>query len=310
MGGHMVRRLTLMSAIVFFFFSLLLTLPALAKSRSSFETAPPPPEGMSLIYMYRIKVPPGLRTPKIIIDGEVISTLPNNSHTWFYLSPGTHTIKTKWGFMSDVPDIEFVANISPNQTHYLKMEGSVRSWGAGTTKVYTGIKEVMEGEALADLSGSKKYVPAEKQTASASPSSAPEVGSKSEFEKAPAPPEEYAVVYIYRPDSPPILRSPKIIVDGKETLKLSNKSYSWFYVRAGNHTIATEWGIFGGAQEKNISLTVENGKTYYLRAGGTKSSQGSYDSYHSTLDPVDENLAGRELKKITRYIPATPQTAE
>lgn len=307
----MIRRLTLTLAIVFFLFSFLSVGPTLARAaKSSFETAPRPPEGMSLIYMYRIKVPPGLRTPKIIVDGEAISTLPNNSHTWFYLSPGTHTIKTKWGFMSDVPDIEFVANISPNQIHYLKMEGSVRSWGMGTTKVYTGIKEVPEGEALADLSKSKQYVAAEKQTTSASPSSAPEVGSKTDFEKAPAPPEGYAVVYIYRPDSPPILRSPKIIVDGKETLKLSNKAYSWFYVRPGNHAVATEWGIFGGAQEKNISLTVENGKTYYLRAGGTKSSQGSYDSYHSTLDPVDENLAGKELKKITRYIPATPQTVE
>lgn len=305
----MARKLVWMSIIISFLFSCLLTLPAYARSKSSFEVAPPPPEGMSLVYMYRIKVPPGLRTPKILVDGEEISKLPNNSHTWFYLSPGTHTIKTKWGFMSDVPDIEFVANISPDQIYYLKMEGSVRSWGMNSTKVYTGIKEVSEADALSDLTKSKQYVVAEK---SKTPSSLPasEEESSADAEKAPLPPEGYATICIYRPNSPPIIRSPKIIVDGKNVLKLSNKAYSWFYVRPGEHTIATDWGMFRGAQEKNISLTVESGRTYYLRASGTKSSQGSYDSYHSTLDSVDENLAGKELNKLTRYIPASPQTVE
>lgn len=75
---------------------------------------------MALIYMYRIKVPPGLHTPKVLVDGAVVTTLPNNSYTWFYLSPGTHTIKTKWGFLAEVPDIEFVANVLSHQIYLLE----------------------------------------------------------------------------------------------------------------------------------------------------------------------------------------------
>lgn len=90
-------------------------------------------------------------------------------------------------------------------------------------------------------------------------------------------------------------------------LKLSNKTFSWFYVQAGSHTVATQWGSFERALEKQLSFTVENGRTYYLSAGGTKSAQGSYDSFHTNFNLVDENLAGKEMQKISRYVPAASQ---
>lgn len=263
---------------------------------------------MALVYMYRIKVPPGMYAPKVLVDGDVVTTLPNNAYTWFYLSPGTHTIKTKWIGFAGVPDIEFVANVVAQQTYYLKMEGSVRSWGVGVIKTFTAIKEVAESVALVDLERSKKYAPAGAQAASAEASSEPEGAATIPVEKAPAPPAGYATVYIYRPDSPPKIRSPKILVDGQEMLKLANKAFSWFYVPAGSRTVATRWGSFERALEKQLSFTVENGRTYYVRAGGTRSMQGTYDAFHTSLDLVDENLAGKEMQKISRYVPSASQT--
>lgn len=284
---------------------LALAIPQIAESaKSSFEAAPNPPDGMALVYMYRIKVPPGMRTPKVVVDGDAISKLPNNAYTWFYLKPGTHTIKTKWGFMSDIPDLEFVANVAANQTYYLKMSGSMTSWGRAGTKVHTGIKEVPQGEALAELEKAKQYVAASAETATATSEAATETALNAAPESAPAPREGHAVIYIYRPGSPPILHSPKILVDGKQTLKLSNKSYSWFYVPAGNHSITTDWGYFGKSMAKSVSLSAESGAIYYIRAGGTKSTQGMTDIYHTSLDPVDATLAVKEIKKLKKYIAA------
>lgn len=286
---------------------LILALPLIAESaKSSFEPAPAPPDGMALVYMYRIKVPPGMRTPKIVVDGDTVSKLPNNAYTWFYVKPGTHTIKTKWGAFSDIPDLEFVATIAANQTYYLKMSGSVRSWGSMGTKVHTGVKEVPQSEALADLQKAKKYAEASAEVAAPESEVAAEAALATAPEASPAPREGYAVIYIYRPDSPPIMRSPKILVDGKETLKLSNKSYSWFYVLVGNHSVKTHWGYFDKSMAKSVSLTVESGGTYYVRAGGTKSIQGTYDEYHTSLDPVDATLAVKEIKKLKKFIPADP----
>lgn len=283
---------------------LVLAIPLIAESaKSSFEAAPNPPDGMALVYMYRIKVPPGMRTPKVVVDGDAISKLPNNAYTWFYVKPGTHTIKTKWGLFADIPELELVATIDANQTYYLKMSGSVKSWGAGTTKVHTGIKEVSQSEALADLQKAKKYVVASAETATSDTEEAAEAAPVTAPEGGPAPREGYAVIYVYRPDSPPIFKSPKILVDGKETLKLSNKSYSWFYVPVGNHRVKTDWGYFGKSMVKSISISAESGATYYIRAGGTKSMQWSSDVYHTSLDPVDATLAVKEIKKLKKYIP-------
>lgn len=71
--------------------------------------------------------------------------------------------------------------------------------------------------------------------------------------------------------------------------------------------MATQWGSFGRALEKQVSFTAENGGTYYVRAGGTRSIQGTYDVFHTSLDLVDEHLAGKEMQKISRYVPAASQ---
>jgi hypothetical protein len=271
--------------------------------KGPFESAPPPPEGSSLIYIYRIKVPPGMRTPKILVDSAEVTKLPNNSYSWFYVAPGSHSIKTKWGFMTDVPDLEMVADILPNQTYYLKMQGSVRSWGVGQTRTYTAIKEVSESEALGDLKKDIKYYPADMQTAK---TEAPAKQTDA-FSQATAPPDGYALVYVYRPGSPPILHRAKIMVGNKTVLKLPNKNYSWFYLREGSQTVYT---ISSGIFSKNkiqVPLNVQAGATYYLRLSGTKSQWGSADVYNTRLDPVDADLATKELAKIKSYEPAEIQ---
>lgn len=286
---------------------------ALAK-KGAFEAAPPPPEGSSLVYIYRIKVPPGLRTPKILVDGTAALQLPNNSYSWFYVTAGTHAIKTKWGFMAEVPDLEFVATILPNQTHYLKLEGSERSWGIGRTKIYTGIKEVTESEAQQDLQKKLTYSPAETPDVATGTVAQKSTDSKNlteSFTEAAPPLAGYSLVYIYRPDAPPALRRATILVGGKAALKLPNKAYSWFYLREGDHKVRTSWGtIYRGVKIVEIPLNVHAGATYYLRLSGTKTVGIAYDGHASRLDPVDAELAAKELAKIKSYEPADIQNVD
>lgn len=308
----MITKTSLLVALLCTMF-LITPFDALAK-KGAFESAPPPPEGSSLVYIYRIKVPPGMRTPKILVDSEEALKLPNNSYSWFYVTPGTHAIKTKWGFMSDVPDLEFVATILPNQTHYLKLQGSVQSWGLGRTRVYTGIKEVTETEAHQDLQKSLTYSPAEVQTVASGAAAKPSTASKNiteAFSEAAPPPAGYALVYIYRPDAPPTFRRATILVGGKAALKLPNKAYSWFYLREGDHKIKTNWGaIYKGVKIVEIPLNAQSGATYYLRLSGTKTVGISYDGHASRLDPVDAELATKELAKIKSYEPADMQSVD
>lgn len=301
----MIRRLSL---LILFLAIIVIADPAEAK-KVEFQAAPPPPEGYGLVYIYRIKVPPGMRTPKILVDGTPALKLPDNSYSWFYVSPGSHAIKSVWGFMSDVPELEFVANVQPGQTYWLKLKGTVQSWGIGKSRVFTGIEEVASAVALTELEGVKKYSPAMIEKVTASPVVRDAV--KQIFEGAPPPPAGYALVYIYRPDSPPTLRRAGILVDEKEVLKLPNKGYSWFYVSEGSHTVKTNWGsIYRGVPVVEMALPAEAGKTYYIRLSGTKVPQGTYDAHTSTLDLVTGSLGNKELVVIKKYAPADLQKVD
>ncbi len=301
----MTKQLALWSALV----GLLLSAAPLTTEakKNVFTPAPPPPAGQSLVYIYRIKVPPALRSPKILVDGTAKTKLPNNSYSWFYVKAGTHAIKTKWGFMSDVPDLEFVANVLPDQTHYLKLEGSERSWGLGRTKIYTGIKEMPESEALKDLEKVKSYAAAGDASTIAddeteAPAPAASAAENRDFPRAEPPSGDYALVYIYRPDAPPAFRRAGIVVDDREVVKLPNKAYSWFYLKEGSHTIKTSWGkIYRGVDLVEIPLTVQASGTYYLRLSGTKVPMVTYDRHTSRLDPVDAALADKEMRVLRDY---------
>jgi len=269
--------------------------------RSKFQEAPPPPEGYALVYMYRLKTQPAMRKAKILVDGEKTTVLSNKSYTWFYLSPGSHTLRTKWGFMAaDIPELEGVIKAYPNSVHYIKMSGSIRDWGTGSFTTYSGIKEVSQAEAMKDLAKTKKYNPAFVETVgriSTAKLSQRQQERAASFKYALPPQEGYSLVYFYRPKSPPSLKAPKVLVDKKEIFKLKNKSYTWLYIRAGQHTISTEWGWLGRGMNKYIKMNLASGTTYYLRFSGTTGSK-----HNTSLNAVDGYLAKKEFSKLKRHI--------
>jgi len=284
--------------------------------RQGFQSAPPPPAGFALVYVYRVKASFG-RTPKIVVDGDDVSKLPNNAYTWFYAAPGSHSIRTKWGFMAEIPEIEGLIHVAPGGTYFVKLQGRKMAWGLNATKVNIGLKEVPESEALEDLKKAKKYYAAMVETigsgaaaADLTKKSADKV-AKSKFEAAPPPPPGYGLVYIYRPDCPPRMRGARIVVGEEQVAKLTNKAYTWFYLSEGSHALSTNWGkIYKGADKVNFNLNVVAGESYYYRLTGTTVTNYTYDSHTSTLDQVTANLAKKELPRIRKYVPAEKQQVQ
>jgi hypothetical protein len=296
----MRKILPLILGFLLLSFSLTVSEPVFAKSvRAKFQPAPPPPSGYALVYMYRIKVEPSLRKAQILVDGEKTTALSNKSYTWFYLSPGSHTLRTKWGFMAEVPELEGVIYAKSNSVHYVKMSGSVRGSGS-YYRTTSGISEVSEATAMSDLTKAKKYIAATIQKVgrvSTAKMTQKEQSRSASFQYAPPPKDGYSLVYFYRPKSPPALKSPKVFVGGKQFFKLANKSYTWLYIKAGKHSVSTNWGFLGKGMNRRLNIDVASGTTYYLRFSSSSGTQSN-----TKIRAVDGYLAEKEFPKLKKYI--------
>lgn len=76
-----------------------------------------------------------------------------------------------------------------------------------------------------------------------------------------------AAVYFYRPsEMSGRLISPTISADGKELGKLANDSYAVAYLPPGPTELRSLWpGIPGTRRDDSVSVSLEAGKSYYLR---------------------------------------------
>ncbi|MBF0105053.1 MAG: DUF2846 domain-containing protein [Deltaproteobacteria bacterium] len=132
--------------------------------KKRFQHVPPKP-GYATVYLYRTRGQPDLRKPKITVDGDPVIHLPNKSWTYFYLGTGSHVVKSKWGFMAAMPEMEAVVEIQPDRQYFLRFSSSQFSWGFGAdtmhTKSSSALREVTEDEAMKDMKKIKKYAPAE-----------------------------------------------------------------------------------------------------------------------------------------------------
>lgn len=82
-----------------------------------------------------------------------------------------------------------------------------------------------------------------------------------------APPPGLAAVYFYQPpEMTASLRKPKLYVNGAELGRLPNGSYALAYLPPGQIEVRSKWsGLPGAGRDDEASLTLEAGKTYYLR---------------------------------------------
>jgi hypothetical protein len=142
------------------------------------------------------------------------------------------------------------------------------------------------------------------------------VGCETVSEKAPrfhpaiAPPDGYAVVYLYRFDAPPYTRTIKFSMTGKPLLDAPERAYTWVYAKAGTHTVIGDWPNVSGWTPASTTFTVESGKSYFVRAvGRLERTPGGFfsgssitpTSYVTNLPP---NVGLAEITACCRYMRA------
>lgn len=81
--------------------------------------------------------------------------------------------------------------------------------------------------------------------------------------------KEKAIVYIYRPHSPPVLRTPEIRVNGSVIGDLSHWGYFGFTVDPGSYSVEVDWAWDTLIEDSTINFTAKAGETHYLRVASS-----------------------------------------
>src|SRR5574341_1341673 len=85
------------------------------------------------------------------------------------------------------------------------------------------------------------------------------------FHQAPKPGPGHALVYLYRVDTWPVVRSDAFFtVDGKRVAVLPANSYTWFHVPAGKYRMEQTWDMVHVPPATRQDFLAREGSTSYL----------------------------------------------
>lgn len=116
------------------------------------------------------------------------------------------------------------------------------------------------------------------------------------------------VLYIYRQGAYPVMRTPTVLVDGKEIFDPPEKAYTWIYLPEGNHRVTIDWSWDTGWPDLSFELPIESGKSHFLKLsgsfeylGGSWETKWEAGSIAADIPPAE---AERELRSCCKYIEA------
>jgi hypothetical protein len=134
------------------------------------------------------------------------------------------------------------------------------------------------------------------------------------FTPAPTAPDGYATVYFYRLGAQPYGKELRVNVNGKRVLEMPENAYTYVYVKAGTHTVLTDWynPPLAPMPYSSAAFTLEAkaGETYYLRQiTDTSIAPSSFlgptlFSHRSAIIPLPAARGSSELKACCRLMPS------
>lgn len=153
-------------------FTSLLVACAAPSNAPSFSRAPAAEsrEGMAALYIYREYAEPTAWKPTIYIDGKEVVSLPQQGFSWIYISPGNHTLVSKWSFLAGVPPLEFSTEYKAGVRYFYEITGTSRvvdrqknaPWLPGINiyfKTTAQMKSFHEREAIEQLQKCCRFIP-------------------------------------------------------------------------------------------------------------------------------------------------------
>lgn len=114
------------------------------------------------------------------------------------------------------------------------------------------------------------------------------------------PPPGYATFLFYSPQRA-MGHGPSIYVDDVKPFEPHWASYSWTYVRAGQHTIRTKWMVgLRGLNSTNYA-TFQAGTNYYVKLVNSSRANPAYVTVYSGLTFVSGETAKKECTTCWYY---------
>ena len=129
------------------------------------------------------------------------------------------------------------------------------------------------------------------------------------YSPAPPPSSEQALVYFYRPHSPPLWRNPMLYVNEIKIGDLYNQGYTYIYLAPGAYSIKTDWAWDAGVPDLKGEQTFEAGKTYFVRLGGdmTFSGPGVNVNTSTSLHVLSDDQVKGEIAHCMYFTPQRKQ---
>jgi hypothetical protein len=84
---------------------------------------------MAVLYVYREYAEPTAWKPTIYLDGREVVSLPQQGFSWVYVSPGKHTLSSKWPLLAGTPPLEFSAEYVAGSRYFFEITGTSRMTG-------------------------------------------------------------------------------------------------------------------------------------------------------------------------------------
>lgn len=122
------------------------------------------------------------------------------------------------------------------------------------------------------------------------------------FHQAPKPGPGEALVYVYRLDTWPVVRTDAFFsVNGKRVVALPANSYTWLHVPAGKHRLEQTWDLLHVPPARHQDFSAREGSISYLRLDV----QNDTMQMKWRLSDVPAKAASGEISRCSFY-PAKP----
>jgi hypothetical protein len=118
----------------------------------------------------------------------------------------------------------------------------------------------------------------------------------------PPPPQDKAMIVVYREYAAPTALAAKIDVDATQIFEVPQHGFAHEIVEPGKHAFALRWPAASGTPGWEGEAEWQSGQTYYYQVRGTA---GHGWHFKSSLDAVDAGLAHATMNGCCRLI--TPQ---
>ena len=110
------------------------------------------------------------------------------------------------------------------------------------------------------------------------------------------------LLYIYRLGAYPLLKAPKVSVDGCKVFSPPEKAYTWMHLSAGQHRVCIDWAWDAGWPDLEFDIPIIENREHYIKISGSSEHYPFLWRRGSEALFVNKEIAEKELLAHCKYI--------